>query len=72
MSAQPTAMQEWLHAASIEQLREGAIWLQVDSRGLYEAADRYRSTGQDWLAAKVQENAAYSAAAARAAAGAAS
>jgi hypothetical protein len=45
--------------------REAAEWFQVDAEYLYRMARTYREAGKDWIAIKVQNNAAYSAEQAR-------
>lgn len=44
---------------------EAAIWLQKDAAFLYQCAREYGSCGDAFLAARVQQNAAYSAKLAR-------
>jgi len=55
-------------ASTPEELREAAVWLQVDAAYLYRAADVYRDApASRWVATQVQENAAHSSALSRAA-----
>lgn len=56
----------WMDASTVEELHEGAIYLQRDASWLYAAAAKYRDTpGQEWIAVRVQVNAAHSAKMAR-------
>lgn len=45
--------------------REAAVWFQIDAAYLHRCADAYREQGDDWLAIRVQNNAAHSARMAR-------
>jgi hypothetical protein len=53
-------------ATTAQETRHAAIWLQEDAEYLYGCARRYRDAADNWMAARVQENAAHSAALARA------
>ena len=57
----------WAHTMSHTELTEAATWLQEDAAYLYRQARIFRDAGNDFLATRVQENAAHSAALARAA-----
>lgn len=57
----------WFDIVSPAQLIETAIYMQEDARYLYQCADMYRDAGNNFMAIRVQVNAAYSAALARAA-----
>lgn len=61
-----TPMQQSLASTSPEELKEGALWMQADARYLYRVVGQFLAIGDNWVASKVQENAAYSAAMARA------
>jgi hypothetical protein len=60
-------MLDWFVSGSLDELRDGAAWLQDDARYVYAAAAKYRDEGKRWVAAQVQLAAAHSAALALAA-----
>ena len=53
-------------ASNAQESLDAAIWFQEDAEYLYRSARQYRDAGDNWMAARVQENAAHSAALARA------
>ena len=55
-----------LHASPPPELLAAAAWLQEDAMYLYASAAKDRDEGRTWITARVQENAARSAALARA------
>lgn len=54
-------MHDWFVSGSLDELRDGAAWLQDDARYAYAAAAKYRDEGKRWVAAQVQLVAAHSA-----------
>lgn len=52
---------DWFVSGSLDELRDGAAWLQDDARYVYAAAAKYRDDGKSWVAAHGQLAAAHSA-----------